>query len=157
MLNVGFGRLGTEGMAGRVAAFVECLRALGRLPEGTPEEWPGHAYLLRETTMRAPVGDRVLLVGDAAGLARGCSGEGIRPAIESGLAAADTLIAARGAYTMASLVAYQSMLDARLGPASAGRGFTRMLPGPVRAWIAGPLLASRRLTRRFVLDRWLSQ
>jgi geranylgeranyl reductase family protein len=156
VLNVGYGRLGAGSLAAHVAAFVEDVQALGRLPAGTPMDWPGHAYLLRETTARVPVGDRVLLVGDAAGLARGCSGEGIRPAIESGLAAADTLIAARGSYGRESLHSYQSRLDARLGPVSSRLDAARVLPIWLRSWIAGPLFTSPWFTRRFLLDRWLN-
>jgi geranylgeranyl reductase family protein len=154
VLNVGFGRLGASGLASHVAAFVEHMQNLGRLPPGTPAEWPGHAYLLRETAARALVGDRVLLIGDAAGLARGCSGEGIRPAIESGLAAADTLIAARGSYGRAALESYRSRLDGRLGPVCASSEAAR-IPPRVRSRIALLLLRSRWFTRRFLLDRWL--
>jgi flavin-dependent dehydrogenase len=154
ILNVGFGRLGARGLASHVAAFVEHLQNLGRLPPGTPAEWPGHAYLLRETAARALVGDRVVLIGDAAGLARGCSGEGIRPAIESGLAAADTLIATRGSYGKAALESYRSRLEGRLGPMCASSGAARV-PPRVRSWVAERLLRSRWFTRRFVLDRWL--
>jgi len=154
-LNVGFGRLGANALASHVAAFVEHVQRLGRLPVGSPTEWPGHAYLLRETSARTLVGDRVLLAGDAAGLARGCSGEGIRPAIESGLAAADVLIAARGSYGSASLQSYRLRLDGRLGPVSARSGAARVLPSRGRSWIAAPLLSTHWFTRRFVLDRWL--
>jgi flavin-dependent dehydrogenase len=38
----------------------------------------------------------VVLIGDAAGLAYAQSGEGIRPAIESGLLAAGAIVAAGG-------------------------------------------------------------
>jgi flavin-dependent dehydrogenase len=155
VLNVGFGRLGAGGLASHVSAFAEHLRKLGRLPPGTPVAWPGHAYLLRETTARGLVDDGVLLVGDAAGLARGRSGEGILPAIESGLAAADTLIAARGSYGRESLESYRARLDGRLGPVSSGSGLAQVLPSRVRSWIAAPLLTSHGFTRRFLLDPWL--
>jgi menaquinone-9 beta-reductase len=157
VLNIGFGRLGAAGLAAHASAFVQYVQALGRLPAGTPMAWPGHAYLLRETTARIPVGDRVLLVGDAAGLARGCSGEGIRPAIESGLAAADTLIAAREPYDRASLLSYTTRLDARLGLKPVRSDAAALLPPSIRGWIGRSMLASRRLTRRVLLDRWLSQ
>ncbi|MGE5199299.1 MAG: hypothetical protein ACM3H9_06640, partial [Rhodospirillaceae bacterium] len=155
VLNVGFGRLGSGGLTSRVAAFAEHLRRLGRLPAGTPVEWPGHAYLLRETSTRAVVGDAVLLVGDAGGFARGSSGEGILPAIESGLAAADALIAARGSYGMASLASYRARLDDRLGPVRQESGVARFLPPRVRSRIAAPLLAIGWFTRRFLLNQWL--
>jgi geranylgeranyl reductase family protein len=155
VLNVGLGRLGSRGLAAHVATFVRYARDLGRLPSATPASWSGHAYLLRETTTRALVADRGLLVGDAAGLARGCSGEGIRPAIESGLAAADTLIAVRGRYGLESLASYRSRLDARLGPAPSGLDVARLLPPRVKSWMAAPLLSTHWFSRRFVLDRWL--
>ena len=156
VINVGFGRVGAGGLASHVSAYVEYLRSIGRLPPGTPTAWPGHAYLVRETTRRAPDGERVLLVGDAAGLARGCSGEGIRAAVESGLAAAETVIAARGSYGRASLCSYRSRLDDRLGPASTRSGVADLLPPALRARIGRALLGSRLLTRRFLLDRWLA-
>jgi flavin-dependent dehydrogenase len=156
VLNVGFGRVGRGGLASHVSAYVDHLRQSGRLAPGMPAAWPGHAYLVRETSRRAPDGERVLLVGDAAGLARGCSGEGIRAAIESGLAAAETVIAARGSYDRASLSAYRSRLDERLGPVAAGSGTASLLPPAVRARIGRALLGSRRLTRRLLLDRWLA-
>lgn len=155
VLNVGFGRIGARGLAARIAAFTSHLRDLGRLPAGIPTDWPGHAYLVRETTRRTIVGDSMLLAGDAAGLARGCSGEGIGPAVESGLAAAETIIAARGAYGAAALDSYRSRLDARLGPAPSGASLAGLLPAGVRSWVARSLLGSAGLTRRFVLDRWL--
>jgi flavin-dependent dehydrogenase len=102
------------------------------------------------------VGDAVLLVGDAAGLARGCSGEGIRPAVESGLAAADTLIDAHGSYGRASLESYRGRLDGRLGPAPSPSSAARVLPSRVRSWAASLLLTSPWFVRRFLLDRWLS-
>ena len=55
----------------------------------------------------------VLLIGDAAGLAYKQSGEGIRPAIESGLLAAQAILAAQG----------------RLLAPSAGRLSTALLAG----------------------------
>ena len=55
----------------------------------------GHAYLLEGTSTRTVLGDGVLLIGDAAGLAYPQSGEGIRPAVESGLAAAKDILANR--------------------------------------------------------------
>ena len=45
---------------------------------------------------RPLIGDGVLVAGDAAGLAYPESGEGIKPAVESGRLAAETLIAAGG-------------------------------------------------------------
>jgi flavin-dependent dehydrogenase len=56
--------------------------------------------------------DGALLVGDAAGVARVRSGEGIRAAVESGLLAASTILRARGEYTHDRLGVYEARLRA---------------------------------------------
>ena len=85
----------------RREALVQSLRASGRLPADMPiEPFKGHAYVVRRQAPARLAGARFMLVGDAAGLARDLSGEGIGPAIRSGLlaaAAAEALRAARGA------------------------------------------------------------
>ena len=74
--------------------WCQSLRASGRLPADMPiEPFKGHAYVVRRRAPRRLAGPRFMLVGDAAGLARDLSGEGIGPAIRSGILAAD---AARG-------------------------------------------------------------
>jgi flavin-dependent dehydrogenase len=49
----------------------------------------------------------MMLIGDSAGLSYPQSGEGIRPAVESGLLAADTIIAADGNYDSEHLEPYR--------------------------------------------------
>ena len=66
-------------------------------------QWRGHAYLAWGVGPRPVVGDGMLLAGDAAGLAYPESGEGIRPAIESGQMAAAALIGAGGRYSADAL------------------------------------------------------
>lgn len=153
-LNVGFGRLGTAHLKTHVAAFIESLDRIGRLPPGTPRKWGGHPYLLYDTTPRPFAGNGVLLVGDAAGLAYSQSGEGIRPAIESGLIAADTILEARGDYSAAKLQPYADRLAARFGARRPHREVTRLLPAVARDALASRLLASRWFSRRVLLDRW---
>ena len=63
------------------------------------------------------VSDGVLLIGDSAGLAYSQSGEGIRPAIESGLLAAKAIVAAHGDYSENSLTSYRSLLESHFGSA----------------------------------------
>ena len=75
------------------------------MPSGATYKWHGHAYLLASAAGRRVVDDGVVLVGDAAGLAYPQSGEGIRPAVESGLMAAETILAARGSLRSRSAVA----------------------------------------------------
>ena len=89
------------------------------------------------------------------GLAYPQSGEGIRPAVESGLLAAAAIMEAAGDYCSRQLAPYSDRLLARFGPAKAAGG---LLPDAVRSFfagaLAGALLDSRWFTRHVVLDRW---
>jgi geranylgeranyl reductase family protein len=90
-VNIGVGCTGgADGsLPNRRDALVAGLRASGRLPEDMPiEPFKGHAYVVRRRAPRRLAGARFMLVGDAAGLARDLSGEGIGPAIRSGILAA---------------------------------------------------------------------
>jgi menaquinone-9 beta-reductase len=150
-LNVGFGRLDRTDLAPRVREFVSLLRESGRVPADLPARFKGHAYLVYPSARRMLVHDGALLVGDAAGLAYAASGEGIRPAVESGLLAARTIVAAR-ARGIDDLASYASAVEARFGR-RASSGPSGLLPGPVAAWIGRRLLSSSWATRRVVLDR----
>jgi geranylgeranyl reductase family protein len=91
-INVGVGCThGADGsLARRREALLSALRASGRLPADLPiEPFRGHAYAVRRQAPRRLSGARFCLVGDAAGLARDLSGEGIGPAIRSGRLAAE--------------------------------------------------------------------
>ena len=115
-LNVGLGRMDQHRLSEHVAAFVRFLKSTGRLSFEIPSAMLGHAYLLFGSATRDKVAaDGLLLIGDAAGLAYPQSGEGIRPAIESGLFAAETVLAARGNYAHESLERYRGLLTRRFG------------------------------------------
>jgi geranylgeranyl reductase family protein len=91
-VNIGIGCTGgSDGsLPRRREALIRALRASGRLPAELPiESFKGHAYVVRRQAPRRLCGPRFVLVGDAAGLARDLSGEGIGPAIRSGLLAAE--------------------------------------------------------------------
>jgi flavin-dependent dehydrogenase len=152
-LNVGFGRRASSGFPSHVRAFWEFLKERRAVPSSTPFPWDGHAYLLYGASPRPVVGDGVVLVGDAAGLAYAESGEGIRPAIESGLLAADAIVAAGGRYRAADLEPYRRSLEARLGPRSRPAA-SLSVPAPLRNLAGRALLATGWFTRHFVLDRW---
>jgi geranylgeranyl reductase family protein len=95
VLNIGIGCTGgADGsLPRRREALMQTLRAAGRLPEGvTLEPFRGHAYVVRRQAPRRLAGARFCLVGDAAGLARDLSGEGIGPAVRSGRLAADVVL-----------------------------------------------------------------
>jgi len=135
---------------GRADDFLE---HRGKIPAGIPDRFHGHAYLLHGHGMRRLFDDGVLLVGDAAGLAYPESGEGIRPAVESALLAAATLIEAGRDYRQQRLAPYQKRLQARLGPAKPAED--RQWPGQgLQRYIGGRLLSSAWFTRHVVLDRW---
>ena len=137
-----------------MAAFCEYLKQEGRIPRNPPGKFRGHAYLLYEHSPRTVVDDGMLLVGDSAGLAYTESGEGIRPAIESGLLAADAILAADGDYSRGRLEPYRRLLEARFGRRRSPRLFAAPTPSRLRQFIAARLLANRWFVRRVVLQRW---
>jgi flavin-dependent dehydrogenase len=152
-LNIGLGREDNQGLAGHVEEFCQYLKDHRRIPANIPSQFAGHAYMLYEHASRDIVGEGVLLIGDSAGLAYGQSGEGIRPAIESGLLAALVIREARGDYRRENLEPYRQRLQARLGKKSR-TSILDFVPLGVKKLLAGSLLASRTFARRVVLDQW---
>lgn len=146
-LNVGLGREDNHRLGDHLDAFVQEMTDSGRLPADMPERYKGHAYLLYDHALRPLVGDDVLLVGDAAGLAYTQSGEGIRTAVESSLLAADTLT--RGA----ALTEYSERMEQRFGQRARNEPDQPTLAG-VKQWIARPLMRTHWFTRRVVTERW---
>lgn len=155
-LNIGLGRLDPRGLPSHVASFVHFLRRARKVTFDLPASMLGHAYLLYSKTNRNLVDDGALLIGDAAGLAYSQSGEGIRPAIESGLLAAKVIAAAAGKYTRRALDQYRAALAARFG--ESGRDFSTSigsrLPAPWVEFLGGMLLKNRWFSKGVVLDRW---
>jgi flavin-dependent dehydrogenase len=150
-LNVGFGQLDPHALPKATDDFVAFLQAKARVPPGRRWSWRGHAYALSNAPGRRVVGDGVLLIGDAAGLAYSQSGEGIRPAIESGLLAASTILEARGRYGPDTLAAYERRLRRRFPPE---RSLARLVPPGFRGALALQLLKIPAFVRHVVLDRW---
>ena len=96
VINIGVGCTGggDGSLPRRRQALVDALRASGRLPQDVAiAPFRGHAYVVRRQAPRRLTGERFCLVGDAAGLARDLSGEGIGPAVRSGRLAADAVVA----------------------------------------------------------------
>jgi len=121
VLNVGVGCVSGPGadLPGRRDALVSALRAAGRLPADLPiEPFRGHAYVVRRRAPRKLAGDRFCLIGDAAGLARDLSGEGIGPAIKSGILAAEAVEARLR--RAAPLEAYAAAIVRRYGSGETG-------------------------------------
>jgi geranylgeranyl reductase family protein len=152
-LNVGLGRMDRRDLGRHVRDFCAFLQERGDLAPGLCNRFRGHAYLLHGHGGRSCVADGALLIGDAAGLARPRSGEGILPAIESALVAADTILAARGDYGRAGLEPYAATLATRFGGAGAAGTPSPPASGLLR-FAGARLLSSGWFARHIVLDRW---
>ena len=152
-LNIGLGREGSDNLSRHVSAFRDFLGRRQLVPVEPAPRFQGHAYLLYPHATRKWVDTGVLLIGDAAGLAYSQSGEGIRPAIESGLLAACTIRDAAGDYSREALASYSEQLQRRLGPRPA-RDRAAWLPADVKSRLGGRLLTRRWFVRRVVLERW---
>ena len=154
-VNVGIGCTGaTDGsLPRRRDELLVALRASGRLPADLPlEPFKGHAYVVRRQAPRRLAGARFCLVGDAAGLARDLSGEGIGPAIRSGRLAAEAVseFLARGT----PLDDYARQIVALYGPGEPGwleRQIGR-LPEAVGRLAVRLVLGQSAIRRRVVFD-----
>lgn len=155
-LNVGLGRQDTRALPEHLARFLDWLRREGRLPGGLPDAFKGHAYLIYGQADRPLAGDGFALVGDAAGLAYPRSGEGILPAVESGLLLARALAGARRPDDPGALARYAASVEARFGPRRPPRrrGLTGWLPDAVTRRLAGLLLGTDVFARHVVIERW---
>jgi geranylgeranyl reductase family protein len=154
-LNVGFGRLDARALPASTDAFVTYLQKAGRLSAHAAWRWRwrGHAYLLAGPARRV-AGDGFVLIGDAAGLAYPESGEGIRPAVESGAMAASAIVRAAGRYSEDRLAIYARELRHRFGRGGTDGLLSRVLPAQVLTSLANRLLHNTRFVRHLVLDRW---
>jgi len=155
-LNIGLGSLQCGDLRRCVADFCAHLKRRGDLDGKLAEgfRFRGHAYLpYRLQGGRRIVGDRALLIGDAAGVSFPESGEGILPAIESAFMAAHAILYAAGDYRQEKLEPYAAAVAARF--AGKAEDFGRFgIPAGIRELGARALLSSGWLTRRLVLDRW---
>jgi menaquinone-9 beta-reductase len=151
-LNIGIGRLDGGSLTTARAGFVAFLQTRRRVQTDPPIRWRGHAYLVAQPPRRRVAGPGVLLAGDAAGLAYPESGEGILPAIESGILAAAAIVAAKGHYGREQFESYERSLQARFGrPAGL---LSRAIPSVVTGALVPRLVATPWFVRHLVLDRW---
>jgi geranylgeranyl reductase family protein len=146
-LNVGVGALGGLPIRRRLERLLGMLRESGRLPADlglTP--FRGHAYAIRRGRPRRLAGPRFALVGDAAGLARDFSGEGIGPAVRSAVLAATSVLDGR-------LGSYPERVRAAFGPPGGLLSHVARHV-PEAAIVAAARLACTRpgLRRRLVLE-----
>jgi len=157
-VNVGIGRENPHALGDHADRFLAALVRSGVLPEALAHTKPkGHAYLLYNHSARPLIDAAALLIGDSAGLAYPESGEGIRPAVESGILAAQTIrsIHARGGeFSAAALAPYAQAMETRFGPRRWRAGQTAAPPNALKRTLGGWLLGTHWFTREIVTRRW---
>lgn len=149
-LNVGIGREEETHLTIHLEQFLAYLRQQGRLNHEIPCSFKGHAYRLNKSGVPAEWPDKILLIGDAYGLAYPQSGEGIRPAVESGVLAAQALLE-EGLNSPGKVrESYLSAIKDRLRAHTSAS----WLPASWRLRIGQMLLRSPLFVRHIVLERW---
>jgi geranylgeranyl reductase family protein len=149
-LNIGLGRRENGDLNPHIHDFIAFLERNGLARRASFVRWRGHAYLASGTGPRPLIADGVLVVGDSAGLAYPESGEGIKPAVESGRLAAETLIAAQGRAGIDDLKPYEAELRRRYPPAVP----TPAALAAITKALGRRLMRSPWFARRVVIDRW---
>ena len=152
-LNIGLGRTEKDGLSQHVQDFADFLRVQNKLVDELPPRFLGHAYQLYAQTTPKLFGDGLLLIGDSAGLAYPQSGEGIRPAVESAIIAADVIASANGKFDARSLALYEQRLINQLGPAKPMQA-NHWLPAAWLQHIAAGLMATHWFARNTVVENW---
>lgn len=153
-LNIGLGREDQHRLPDHVTAFCRFLQDARKIRFDIPKGFNGHAYLLYQHSNRPKLADGILLIGDAAGLAYSQSGEGIRPAIESGLLASEIIRNANGDYCVENLAKYEDAITRRFGKQKQENHYLPGLPDKFRQFLAQKLLKSRWFLRNIVINRW---
>ena len=141
-------------IADHVRAFCDWLAARGRIPGDMPSKFKGHAYILHGRSRRIASGDGIVLAGDAIGLAYNRSGEGIRPAVESAVIAAELIAGAGGSIDENTFAGYERLLRERFGERGTETGPPAWVPAGLRRTVAARLLGMGWFSRRLVLDGW---
>lgn len=151
-LNLGIGCLGTgRDLHHRFDAMIDRLRTDGRLPTDLElEPFRGHAYAVRMRKPRRVAGKGFLLIGDAAGLAKGLSGEGIGPAVQSARLATDVVLSG----TSNSAAEYTRRLTARFGDGEVGAmgHLAERMPRWMTEGLARTVCRTPALRRRLVFE-----
>jgi len=152
-LNIGLGRENEPRLTKHVSEFLQTLIDGNKIPADAPEHFQGHAYRLRTVPPRSTSQTNVVLIGDAAGLADRHSGEGIYPAIKSGLLAARCIIDAECGCRDDLGKSYAEHLHRKFHVQDQTTPI-EWIPDAIIQFIAQRLLRSPLFTRRVLLDRW---
>ncbi len=152
-MNIGLGREDCQGLPGHFRNFLDFLEKQKKIAADMSCKSQGHGYLLYHHSRRPLAKDGILLIGDAAGLAYPQSGEGIRPAIESGLLAADAIRQAEdGVGSIENN--YRRLIEERFGKRQISKSILSRLPLSLRQHISNKLLHNHWFLRNILLDRW---
>ncbi|HIE55813.1 MAG TPA: hypothetical protein EYP90_11650 [Chromatiaceae bacterium] len=103
------------------------------------------------------IDENVLLIGDSAGLAYPRSGEGIRPAVESALLAAETIKNCNSDYSKVNLTDYVTRLEQRFGKRQPKPDVMEKLPLGLKQLFASRLMQTQWFTKNIVTDKWFLQ
>ena len=155
VVNLGIGRVNVRDVPAQWDKLLDRFRRESIVTGDLHQAVHGHAYHVYDGGSAPLIGDGVLLIGDAAGLADPRSGEGIRPAIESGLLAAATIQAAQGRHDRSRLQSYPARIQQRFGTAQSTSRTSS--PQQLSAWqslLLGWLIGSRWFSRQVILKRW---
>ncbi|WP_166263392.1 NAD(P)/FAD-dependent oxidoreductase [Marinobacter caseinilyticus] len=152
-LNIGLGREDNHRLTDHLNRFVDEMKQDGRIPPDLPGRFKGHAYLLYGHAERPLIDDGVILIGDAAGLAYTQSGEGIRPAIESALIAAEVIQHAPD-MSARCLQRYGEAISERFGTRALNEDSGWQIPDWIKTPLAGGLMRSHWFTRKVVTEKW---
>lgn len=155
-LNIGLGRVDAKDASTQLEGLQRFLKNRGKYSGEIPIRFHGHAYYLYDGPAPHIVDDGVMLIGDAAGLAYPQSGEGIRPAIESGIMAAETVVAAVKRYDRGRLEPYRKRIEDRFGRKrlSGSAGWHTWIPRGVQEVVVQRLVGNAWFARHVILQRW---
>lgn len=156
-LNIGLGREDKNKLPGHVKAFCDYLTEQGKIPADITAKYNGHAYLLYNHAIREMLADSVLLIGDSAGLAYPQSGEGIRPAVESAILAAEVIQECENDYSQDKLKVYGDLMEQRFGKRLPGPNTMERLPTFVKKLFARQLMKTQWFTKNIVTSKWFLQ
>lgn len=156
-LNIGLGREDKNKLPGHVKEFCDYLVAEGKIPADITAKYNGHAYLLYNHAIRVMHAEAVMLIGDSAGLAYPQSGEGIRPAVESAIIAAEVIEHCNGDYNKSKLQKYHNSMEQRFGTRLPGPNKMERLPMFIKRFFASQLMKTHWFTKNIVTDKWFLQ
>lgn len=154
-LNIGMGRVDSKDASTELARLQTYLKEQGKYSGEVPIRFHGHAYYLYDGPSPHVVDDGVMLIGDAAGLAYPQSGEGIRPAVESGIMAAQVVLDSGKNYARSQLDLYRRRIEERFGKKRGSSvNWRAWLPESLERAVVTRLVGNAWFARNVIVQRW---